>query len=207
MNDTKIISGGEKVVWRGGDWVHIRGVRSDLSTIVSSNRHEYEVSAICVSPNGTRVISGSPDGTLMVWDTATGLQVGSTIEGHGGWLSDVAVTPDGQRFVYLSKDGTVRVWDLERHEQLAVLEGHSDDVNCVDISLDVKTAITGSDDKTVLMWDLDACDGSHKVLEGHSGAVITPKVVTRSSVCISHKMGNMSFHFHGMMQFCGIWKR
>ena len=172
MYDAKIISGGEKVVWCEWHWVHVTDVRSDLSATACSSRREDEVSAICVTPNGARVISGSLDGTLMVWDTATGLQVGTTIEGHRDRVLDVAVTPDGQRFVSVSEEGTVRVWDLETHEQLAVLEGHSGWVNCAEISLDGKTAITGSDDETVVMWDLDACDGSHKVLEGHSGPVL-----------------------------------
>ena len=171
MNDVKIISGGEKVVWYDWNWVHATDVRSELSAIACGSQHKDAVSAVCVSPNGTRVISKSLDGSIIVWDSATGLQVGTTIEGHESWVTDVAVTPDGQRFVSVSGDGTVRLWDLETHEQLAVLEGHSNWVNCVEISLDGKTAITRSDDETVLIWDLDACDGSHKVLEGHSGAV------------------------------------
>ena len=171
MKDATIISGGEKVVWCDGDCIHVTDVQSDLPANTYSNRHENVVSAICMSPNGTRVISGSWNGTMMVWDTATGLQVWTTIEGHQRPVNDVAVTPDGQRFVSVSGDGTVRVWDLETHEQLAVLVGHSSPLNCVEISLDGKTAITGSDDETVLMWDLDACDGSHKVLDGHSDTV------------------------------------
>ena len=171
MNDAKIISGGEKVVWCDDRWVHVTEVRSDLSEIACSSRHQGDVFAVCVSRNGTRVISGSYDGSVMVWDTATGLQVGTTIEGHEDLVNDVAVTPDGQRFVSVSWDEKVSVWDRETHEQLAVLEGHSAWVNCVEISADGKTAITGSWDRTVQMWDLDACDGSHKVLEGHSNAV------------------------------------
>ena len=171
MRVAKIISGGEKVVWCDGHWLHVTDVRSELSTISSSNQHEVVVSAMCVSPDGARVISGSRDRTLMVWDTATGQQVGKTIEGHERWVNDVAVTSDVQRVISVSEDETVRVWDLETHELLANLEGHSDCVQCVEISLDGKTAITGSWDRTVLVWDLDACDGSHKVLEGHSEPV------------------------------------
>ena len=44
-------------------------------------------------------------------------------------------------------------------------------MNCVEIFLDGKTAITGFWDGTVVMSELDACDGSHKVLEGHLDAV------------------------------------
>ena len=171
VEEAKIISGGEKLVWSDWNWVQVADVRSELSATACSNRHNRKVFTICVTPNGARVISGSRDGRMMVWDTATGLQVRTTIEGHESTVTDVAVTPDGQRFVSVSEDWTVRVWDLETHEQLAVLEGRYDPVTCVEISLDGKTAITGSYDGTVVMWDLDDCDGSHKVLEGHSGPV------------------------------------
>ena len=35
----------------------------------------------CVFPDGRRVVSGSPDNTLKVWDVATGECV-ATLEGH-----------------------------------------------------------------------------------------------------------------------------
>ena len=171
MRDAKIICGGEKVIWCDDHWVYVTGVRSELSAIACSNQHKDAVSAMCVSPDGARVISGSEDETLMVWDTATGLQVGTTIEGHESWVNDVTVTPDGQRFVSVSSAGRLCVWDLDTNEQLAVLKGHSSGLNCVDISADGRTTITGFRDGTVQMWDLDAFDGSHKVLEGHLDAV------------------------------------
>ena len=171
VRDAKIVSDGEEVVWCGGSWVHVTDVRSDLSAADPGSRYKLSVDAMRVTPDGTLVISGSGDGTLIVWDTATGLQVGTTIEGHSRQVRDVAVTPDGQRFVSVSKDDTIRVWDLATHAQLAVLEGQSAFMQCVEISLDGKTAITGSVDCTVLMWDLDACDGSHRGLVGHSDSV------------------------------------
>ena len=172
MYDAKIISGGEKVVWCDDHLVHVTDIRSDWAATACSSRHKLEVSAICVSPDGTRAILESWEGTMMVCDTATGLQIGKTIEGHADRVSDIAVTPDVQRFVSVSWDGTVRVWDLETNEQLAILERYSVWVICVEISLDGKTAIIGYRDGTVLMWVLDACDGSHKVLEGHSDPVL-----------------------------------
>ena len=171
MDEVKIISGGENVVWCDWNFVHVADVQSKLSAIANGNRHKDGVYAVCVTPNGMRVISGSEDGTLMVWDTETGLQVGTTIEGHENSVKVVAVTPDRQRFVSFFGAGKVRVWDLDTREQLAVLERHSTRVNCVEIFQDGMTAIMGFWDGTVVMLELDACDGSQKVLEGHLDAV------------------------------------
>ena len=173
LGDSKIIFGGEKVAWcaEGDSGVQITDVRSVLPQHPRNRRHKGGVSAMRMTPDGTRVITGSRDCTLMVWDTATGLQVGTTIRGHKGSVEDIAVTPDGQRFISVSFDRTVRVWDLETHEQLAMFEGHSSSIRSVEISLDGKTALTRSCGKSVLMWDLCACNGSHQVLKGHTDPV------------------------------------
>ena len=166
--DAKIISNTNMIVWCDGKSINVTDVGGDFPAHARGSRHTCKVCAMRVTPDGTRVISGSWDGTMMVWDTATGRQVGATIKGHLDLVGDIAVTPDGKRFVSVSWDKKGYVWDVVTHEQLAVLDGHSYGMNCVEISPDGKRAITGSRNNTVLMWDLEACDGSHQVLEGHS---------------------------------------
>ena len=61
----------------------------------------------------TIVVSGSDDGTVRVWDAATGTPVGDPLTGHTGPVNAVAVGElDGRTIVVSgSDDGTVRVWD------------------------------------------------------------------------------------------------
>ena len=60
------------------------------------------------------VVSGSDDGTVRVWDLATGTPVGDPFTGHTGSVYAVAVAELDGRPVVVSggDDGTVRVWDL-----------------------------------------------------------------------------------------------
>ena len=60
--------------------------------------HTGWVSAVAVTPDGTRVVSGSMDTTLKVWDLASGRLL-ATLAGHTDWIHAVAVTPDGTRVV------------------------------------------------------------------------------------------------------------
>ena len=74
---------------------------------------------MAVTPDGQRAVSGSDNGTLKVWDLASGRKL-RTLAGHDHVVVAVAVTPDGRRVVSASADKTVRVWELEKSETLAI---------------------------------------------------------------------------------------
>ena len=60
-------------------------------------------------PDGRRVVSGSSDKTLKVWDVTTGECV-ATLEGHSETVFGVAVFPDGRRVVSASSDKTLKLF-------------------------------------------------------------------------------------------------
>jgi WD40 repeat protein len=83
--------------------------------------HTDYVNAVAISPDGNRIVSGSDDETVRVWDMQTGEGVGAPFRGHTGPVRSVAISPDGKRIVSGSKDRTIRVWDIDllnRHRPL-----------------------------------------------------------------------------------------
>ena len=73
--------------------------------------HGYGVRALALTGDG-RVVSGSSDGTVKVWDLNSG-QEQRTLSGHGGWVWALAVTVDGRVVSGSdagSDDGTLKVW-------------------------------------------------------------------------------------------------
>ena len=83
--------------------------------------HGGGVNALALTGDG-RVVSGSDDGTVKVWDLNSGHEE-RTLSGHGGGVNALALTGDG-RVVSGSDDGTVKVWDLNSGHEQRTLSGH-----------------------------------------------------------------------------------
>ncbi len=132
--------------WRAG-WWDGRGGKRTLTG------HTDIVFAVAMTPDGRRVVSGSNDNTLKVWDIETGREL-RTLTGHTDWVHAVVVTGDGRYAVSGSFDGTVKVWELETGRLVATLAGHRGQVNGVAVSADGHVAVSGSSDGTLCVWDL-----------------------------------------------------
>ncbi len=137
----------------------------EATTISVCNVYEYQVSAVCVTPDG-KIVSGSYDAEVRIWDSE-GNQL-AVCEGHEDIVDAVCVTPDG-KIVSGSWGGMVRIWDMEGN-QLAVCEGHESGVRAVCVTPDGKI-VSGSIDGTIRIWDSEG--NQLTVCEGHDGHVYT----------------------------------
>jgi len=72
------------------------------------------VSDVAFSPNGKLLASADADGTVRLWNPATGEAVGAPLQtgsGSQGGVSAVAFSPDGKLLASADTKGTVRLWN------------------------------------------------------------------------------------------------
>ncbi|KAG8810333.1 hypothetical protein FRC18_004117, partial [Serendipita sp. 400] len=129
------------------------GDRKWSATLNILSGHIEGVVSVGWSADGRRIVSGSKDKTVRIWDAETGQQHGPSLEGHDGAVHSVAFSPDGRRIVSGSKDKTVRIWDAETGQQ----HGPSLEVwvHSMAFSPDSRWIVFGSYDKTVRIWDVE----------------------------------------------------
>ena len=133
--------------------------------------HTDRVRSVAFSMDGLRVVSGSNDRTIRIWDAATG-DCTAVLKGHTGDVGSVAFSVDGMRVVSGSDDRRARIWDAATGNCTGVLEGHTHWVRSVAFSVDGLRVVSGSHDQTGRMWDVATGDCT-AVLKGHTGTVTT----------------------------------
>jgi cytochrome c len=129
--------------------------------------HGGPVRAIAISPDGSRLVSGSFDTTVIVWSPSTSLAE-QVLRFHNGAVNAVAFLKD-DRIATAGEDASIAVWRLGETNPAAVLKGHTAPVVALAVSPDGDTLASASWDHTARIWSLK--DGASRTFEGHSQQV------------------------------------
>jgi WD40 repeat protein len=114
--------------------------------------HEGTVMAVAVFPDRRRMVTGSGDKTLRLWDLETGVVL-KKMEGHSDKVWALAVSRDGQIIASGDEGGEIIAWHGETGESLTKpIKAHSDLISSVDFSPDGTVLATGSKDDKTKFW-------------------------------------------------------
>ena len=121
----------------------------------------------CLQFDTDKILTGSDDTNINVYDTQTGA-LRARLEGHEGGVW--ALQYEGNVLVSGSTDRSVRVWDIERGVCTQVFQGHTSTVRCLQILMPTQVGagvdgkpsmvpkqpliITGSRDSNLRVWKL-----------------------------------------------------
>ena len=128
-----------------------RTMRGERNNVAARGR-SYDVEALAFSHDGKQLALGCADGSVELWDPATG-EIRATLSGVSGRIRSVAFGRDARRVFSGGDDRTISVWDSVAREELLILRGHEDGVRAVTVSPDGRTVATASLDGTIKLWE------------------------------------------------------
>ncbi|ETO35615.1 ribosome assembly protein 4 (RSA4) [Reticulomyxa filosa] len=134
------------------------------------SEHSDYVSTMQFSPDASKIVTGSEDKNIRIWDVFSGKQI-LLLEGHSAGVTGVSFISNGSKVISYSEDTTLRIWDILSGQQIYVLEGHT------------------GEDSTLRLWDLFS-GKQIQVFEGHSRGIIKARFSSDSFRIVSVSFDN-----------------
>jgi len=143
--DLAVWHGTRVEVWRAGDATP-QAVFAQHSGNV--NRAEF-------SPDGQWVASSSDDGTVRVWESATGSERFRLQ--HSEPMNRIVFSPDSSYLLTFARgpSNVANLWSMHDGERVGLIEGHSGPMSVGRFSPDGRRIATGSIDRTLKLWNVD----------------------------------------------------
>ena len=141
------------------------------------------MTSVAFSQDGSRVVSGSKEKTVRIWNLTTGV-VEAELMGHTDQVTSVAFSQDGSQVVSGSYDKTVRIWNVITGEVEAELKGLTDEVCSVAFSKDDSLVVYLSwGDMAIKIWN---------IVTGELQSITATTTLPDGSIV--HLVGMQNFH-------------
>ncbi|GMH34613.1 hypothetical protein BSKO_02474 [Bryopsis sp. KO-2023] len=147
----------EEVATAGADCLIILWGKEDWKEKNVLRGHKKSVSTLSSTDDKKRLISGSYDKTIRIWDVAERICLGELV-GHDDVLEQVLVWGS---MIASCCDQDARLWNLNDGSELRAIRGHSNFIPCIAFACD--RLILGSSDGVVSVWDIEHGDCIRKL--------------------------------------------
>ncbi|KAF2537981.1 hypothetical protein F2Q68_00021486 [Brassica cretica] len=101
-----------------------------------------------------RLVSGSDDFTMFLWEPSVSKQSKKRLTGHQQLVNHVYFSPDGKWVASASFDRSVRLWNGVTGQFVTAFRRHVGPVYQVSWSADSRLLLSGSKDSTLKIWEI-----------------------------------------------------
>ena len=134
-------------------------------------KHDGDVRCMVLVPDNKRLISGSNDTTIKIWNIKDNILI-KTVRAHGKPVTCLAINSVGSKLYSGSEDETIQMWDMRRYKRMAVLDGSGtqsiQDLVINEDNTRIFSVSNDSNDQSVRIWDIEDskqypfCQGHYK---------------------------------------------
>lgn len=140
------------------------------SPIITLTGHTDFIRCVSFLSGNEKVISGSDDSKIKIWDIKTGL-CEKTFEEHTDFIQTITYSRDGKCFASGGNDYIINIVDIQA-DICKTFRGHVSPVLGLKFSSDKKNLFSCASDAAIRIWRLKGNGGTcEKILKGHTGPV------------------------------------
>ncbi len=153
---------------RGWEWGY--QLQKCVPELLTLRGHSDFVQRGIFSPDSTKVLTSSLDGSVILWDAESG-EVLHLHTAHSESVNDIDFNHDGSMFVTAGGDGKAVVWNTDNGQMVSSFNGHrSNGLITVDFHPTQNLVLTTSVDQTARLWDARS-SREIMVYKGHQGPI------------------------------------
>lgn len=145
--------------WRSGTY-QVREISAN-----AARQDAHTAGIYCIQFDDDKIVSGSRDHTVKVWDMHTGACI-RTLWQHTA--SVLCLQYDHRFIISGSSDKTIKQWDINTGELIRSLTGHTESV--LNLRFDENYVVSCSKDRTVRVWSIHSGFALRRLV-GHRAAV------------------------------------
>ena len=154
-------------IWSPDAEIALKKAALDCRLVQVLTGHSSDVIWVAISPDDTRIVTASEDGTARLWNARDGSLIRSLP--HDSSVRRAAFDPSGRLVVTASEDRTARIWDTATGERKPDLK-HKGIVYTAYFDPQGRRVVTAAEDGTVRIWDVES-GTMLRELAGHGGPV------------------------------------
>ena len=128
--------------------------------------HRQGITCLAFHPVYKRLVSGSEDATIIIWECDEFTQERS-LRAHSNTINALTFDQSGKLLASCSNDMNIKIWNFESMTCIKTLSGHEHTVSGIEFTNDGNFIYSASRDHTIKFWDISS-GNCKKTFDGHS---------------------------------------
>ena len=153
---------GQSIAFAEYDLPFIREVSNGKSGMEFTGHFEA-VSIESFSPDGSKIITGSYDGRIRIWNAGTGV-LEKVIQAHKDAIIGLRYNAAGNKIISTSEDSLVKMWDPITGKEKFRLTGHNAPIFLAEDTKEGDRLLTACSNQNAYLWVIDPTTKNWKAL-------------------------------------------